>query len=58
MLYEGSFCVDTSSPEGFLRSSDCDKLNNYICEIDENAAFTIVEGNILNHIILEYFVRQ
>ena len=47
----GSFCVDTSSPEGFLRSSDCDKLNNYICEIDENAAFAIVEGEMMNYVI-------
>ena len=47
----GSFCVDTSSPEGFLRSSDCDKLNNYICEIDENAAFAIVEGEMMKLVI-------
>ena len=55
MLYVGSFCVDTSSPEGFLRSSDCDKLNNYICEIDENTAFAIVKGKTINNVIYKIY---
>ena len=44
---QGIFCVDTSSPEGFLRSAYCNKLNNYICEINENSAFVIIEGKIV-----------
>ena len=43
--------MDSSAPDGYLRSADCDKLNNYICEIDENAAFSIVEGKMINHVI-------
>ena len=48
--------MDTSSPEGFLRSSDCDKLNNYICETDENVAFVIVEGKMKN-LVKEYVLK-
>ena len=44
-LFLGSFCVDSSAPDGYLRTADCDKMNNYICEIDENAAFETVEGD-------------
>ena len=40
--------MDSSAPDGYLRSADCDKMNNYICEIDENDAFQTVEGNINN----------
>ena len=45
LLFPGLFCVDSSAPDGYLRSADCDKMNNYICEIDENAAFETVEGD-------------
>ena len=48
LLFSGLFCVDSSAPDGYLRSADCDKMNNYICEIAENDAFQTAEGNINN----------
>ena len=31
--------MDTSAPDGSFRSASCNKPNNYICEINENANF-------------------
>ena len=41
----GPLCVDTSAPDGSLRTSRCDELNNYLCEIDANTEFCSWKGD-------------
>ena len=41
----GPLCVDTSAPDGSLRTSRCDELNNYLCQIDANTEFCSWKGD-------------
>ena len=36
--------METSAPRGNFRTVDCNDLNNFICEIDENGIFSGTEG--------------
>ena len=40
--------MDTAAPSGFFRNAHCNKMNNYICEIVENAVFIETEGSFPN----------
>ena len=38
--------MDTSAPDGSLRTSNCDEENYFICDIDANSTFNLTTGII------------
>ena len=36
--------MDTSAPDGSLRTSNCDEENYFVCEIDANSTFNLTTG--------------
>ena len=44
--------MDTSAPDGSLRTSNCDEENYFICDIDANSTFNLTTGILYDLYIL------
>ena len=53
----GSMCVDTSAPDGSLRSTRCDQERNFLCEIDANTNFCSMTGVLIYKLLAGDFLN-